>query len=72
MLFKQVYRGIQIQIRDTESNKSSDFFLNPFCIMLSCFYYRVALYLFMYCTNKIHFKLMLQTTLFRHFGWEIS
>ena len=28
---------------DTDSNKSSDFFLNPICIMLVFYYYCVAL-----------------------------
>ena len=41
-------------MRDTDSNKSSDFLLNPVCIMLIYMYIITA---FMYCTNEIKFKL---------------
>ena len=30
-------------VRDTESNKYTDFFLNPFCIMMSCCSFSVFL-----------------------------
>ena len=45
-------------VRDSDSNKSSDFLLNPVCIMLT-YIITVLLckYLSKYCTNEIKFKL---------------
>ena len=44
-------------VRDTDSNKSSDFLLNPLLYNAYIYYYCVALQVFMYSTNEIKFKL---------------
>ena len=38
---------------DTDSNKPTDFFLNPICIMHTTYKFFITFLMYLYCTNEI-------------------